>query len=508
MAIIDIGSNTIRLVLYKYNKTTGLREIGNIKKVARLRKYLQENGDMSDEGINLLADTLKDFKRIIDDYGVVDVTATATAAIRQAKNKQKIINQMKMETGIVIQILSGEEEAYYGYLAVVYSIDTPSAVTIDIGGGSTEITYYKNKNIEKSFSFPFGTVSLKQKFVSGDIISLEEKMLLRDYVYNQFKNLNWIVDKAIPVIAIGGSARNIGQIHQHLINYPIPTIHQYEMEPKDLIEINQYLEGLTYEQLKQLDGLSSDRADMIGIALEVFTVLVTLVNAPSFQISKKGLREGLLIHRILKSDKNIFHKYNIFEENAKNITLKYGRSIKESQALISIAEKFYLECCRLNLLNYKEQNLELLKKAACFYGIGEYIDQENTHQHTLYLIANQSIAGISHIDRIKVALVASYKNKEYFRKFAAPFSKWLSKDTLKEMKEIGAILKFISSLNVSKRDIVKTLELEKKDNLICIVITTNSSGMAEIYHTDNYKKHIERILKYPVEIQYYNEGEK
>ena len=158
-AIIDIGSNTIRLVMYQYDKDEGLHEFGNIKTVARLRTYLLPSGEMNEEGISKLSETLMSFKQILEDYNVTDIHAVATAAVRQASNNEQIVQKMKQDSGIEITILSEEEEAYFGFLAVVNTMDTPSAVTIDIGGGSTEITLFKNKKLIKTHSFPFGTVS-------------------------------------------------------------------------------------------------------------------------------------------------------------------------------------------------------------------------------------------------------------------------------------------------------------------------------------------------------------
>lgn len=136
-------------MLYKYDKNEGLHEFGNIKTAARLRTYLLPSGEMSEEGIRLLSQTLLSFKQILEDYGVTDILAAATAAVRQAVNRDEVVERMKRETGIELDILSEEEEAYFGFLAVVNSMDTPSAVTIDIGGGSTEITLFKNKKLQK-----------------------------------------------------------------------------------------------------------------------------------------------------------------------------------------------------------------------------------------------------------------------------------------------------------------------------------------------------------------------
>ncbi|RHW39819.1 Ppx/GppA family phosphatase [Lysinibacillus yapensis] len=506
-AIIDIGSNTIRLVLYKYNKLEGLREFGNIKTVARLRRYLQPDGEMSEEGIKLLGQTLRSFKEIIDDYEVEDIKATATAAIRQAKNNKAIIERMKIETGIGIELLTEEKEAYFGFMAVAHSMNTPSAVTIDIGGGSTEITLFEEKTLKKATSFPFGTVSLKEKFVSGDIISEEEKIQMHDYVKKQFEQLDWIKNMNLPVIAIGGSARNIAQVHQHLVDYPISGVHQYEMTKEQLTYVSTYFEGMTFEQLKQLDGLSSDRADIISIALEVFRVLMAVVGADVFQISKKGLREGIIISRVLQNDPDAFNKYTVFEKYARRITFEYGRSKEECEWLQTIAQQFYEECCRLEVFDYNEKHYELIGKAAQVFAIGEYIEQDASNQHTFYLLANQSIEGMDHMERIKLALLASYKNRDYFRRFSAPFMSWMCREEWKLLRDFGALLKFIYALNVSKRNIVSSVKLDKIDEVIHVNVLTEYKPMAEIYQSERQKKHIERIFKKPVQIHFYKKGE-
>ena len=145
----------------------------------------------------------------------------------------------------------------------------------------------------------------------------------------QFKSLPWIQDIGLPIIAIGGSARNIAQIHQQKHAYPIASVHGYEMTKENLVELSVFLGSLGFNELKQLDGLSADRADIIAPALEVFNVLMEVVGSKLFQITKKGLREGLIIQRILQTDKSAFDKYNVFEGNAKRLARQYGRTEKK-----------------------------------------------------------------------------------------------------------------------------------------------------------------------------------
>ncbi|MGE7941580.1 Ppx/GppA family phosphatase [Lysinibacillus xylanilyticus] len=506
IAIIDIGSNTIRLVMYQYDKEEGLREIGNIKIVARLRTYLQPSGEMSEEGIQVLTETLLTFKAMLDDFEVTDVKAAATAAIRQATNRAEIITLMKERTGIQIELLTEEEEAYYGFVAVAHSIGTKSAVTIDIGGGSTEITLFKNKELQKSHSFPFGTVSLKQRFVKGDIINGSEKKELIAFIQEQFKSLPWIQDIGLPIIAIGGSARNVAQIHQQKHAYPIASVHGYEMTKENLEELSIFLGNLSFNELKQLDGLSADRADIIVPALEVFSVLMEVVGGESFQITKNGLREGLIIQRILQTDESAFDKYNVFEGNARRLARQYGRTEDEVDYLMNLTDQLYRECCHLGYSQYNQKDLELLTRASKVFNIGEYIELSSASQHTFYLIANQSIDGLNHKERVKLALLASYKNKDYYQRFAAPFTEWMSREEYRKIRDFGALLKFVYALNVSKRKIVHAIEIQTEEDYVQLSIYVKNNAAAEKYQANRHKKHLERALKIPIKINFIEEG--
>lgn len=504
--IIDIGSNTIRLVIYHYDQEEGLRELGNIKTVARLRTYLQPTGEMSDEGIQLLTDTLVTFKAMLDDFGVEDVRAVATAAIRQASNRDSILALMKERTGIHIDLLTGDEEAKYGYLAVAYSMGTPSAVTIDMGGGSTEITLFKDKQLKYTHSFPFGTVSLKQLFVKGDILENDEREELITFVKEQFLSLPWIRDARLPVIGIGGSARNVAQIHQQQREYPLASVHGYEMSKQELRELRDYLTHISFDELKQLDGLSTDRADIIELALEVFCVLMEVVQSEAFQLTKKGLREGVILQRIFESDENTFDKYNVIEGNVRRLARQYGRSEMEITYLKEMADQLYRAICQLNFLTFQTSDLQLLSQAAKIFNIGEYIELSSSSQHTFYLIANQSIDGLNHKERVKLALLASYKNKDYYQRFASPFTGWMTREEYRKIRDFGAILKFVYALNISKRNIVHTLELHKEDDFVHLNIYVKKNGMAEKYQAERHKKHLERVLKTTINLHFIEEG--
>lgn len=497
LAIIDIGSNTIRLVIYHFSLNSGLKEVTNIKSVARLRTQINEEGILSEEGINSLQKLLQSFKEMLVDYGVTNVRAVATASIRQAKNGGAVIEQMLKETGIEIELLSEDEEAYYGYFAVANTTSTPSAVTIDMGGGSTEITYFKDKKLQNSISLPFGSVSLKQQFMAGDTMTKKEHQEVYKFAQQQFKNVKWLSNLDIPVVGIGGSARNMAKMDMTRKKYPLTGVHQYRMSKKDFEEINEELSNLTYNELKKLDGLSSDRADIITPVAEVFNALMDVVGSRKFQFSRKGLREGLVISDILKIYPNAFDLEDVFQSSAAYLALEFGKSEGQIMHHANLAELFYKELCEVGIWTYSEEEVAILRQGAKVFLIGEYLEVDAVNHHTFYLLSNRSINGLNHKERVRLALLASYKNKDYFYNFLKPFTEWFSKEEVQMLIRLGSLLKLIYALDASKRGIVTKIELEfdKEKETIYLTNTTKGNPLAESYQGNRQKKHFERVIK-------------
>ena len=191
-AVIDIGSNTIRLVIYEKSNGGSYKETENIKTVARLRRYLNQERVLQPEGVTLLIDILQGFKDVIHFHHISNIYCVATATIRQSKNQQEIVALVKEKTGFDMQIFSEKEEAFFGYYAVSRSTPIDTGVTIDMGGGSTEITYFQNRELIHYHSFPFGVVSLKEQFMKQDQITGMERNKLKEYILHSFDQASMV----------------------------------------------------------------------------------------------------------------------------------------------------------------------------------------------------------------------------------------------------------------------------------------------------------------------------
>ncbi|MBM7542122.1 Ppx/GppA family phosphatase [Amphibacillus cookii] len=491
-AIIDIGSNTMRLVIYLQEETGRFRKVENVKAVARLRNHLDTELNLTEQGTTILINTLKDFSEVLSIYPLEHFACVATATIRQANNKKALINQVKAELGWDMRILTDQEEAFYGFLAVVNSTSLKEGITVDMGGGSTEITYFNDRKLIHAHSFPFGTLTLRSLY-NDDRTDEENAEIVKGFVKKQLSCLDWLADRHVPLIAIGGSARNIAQIDQNDKAYPMAGLHQYQMYGEDLDRIATHLKSLSLEQRQKVEGLSKDRADIIIPAIETFLLLYQIVQANGLILSQKGLREGIN-YQLLLADQKDYLFPNVLEDSIQELVIDYDLNMKQILHVQFLTRKLFNKLVEKHLNMLTKKDWLLLKHATYVFNLGEYIDAESNAQHTFYLIANRTIDGLMHKDKLKIALVASFKNKMVFKQFIKPFKTWLTKQEQKKLQLLGALLKFTYSLDATKRQVIKDFDLKIKRKQMKLTLYGKSNVSAEIYKSEKQKKHIEKVL--------------
>ncbi|WP_110111762.1 Ppx/GppA family phosphatase [Bacillus sp. CGMCC 1.16541] len=499
--MIDIGSNTMRLVIYELKNEKSIRQIENVKVVARLRNYLDKNEILTKKGIEILLDTLKSFQVLTKHHALEKVNCIATATIRQAKNKQTIMEIVEKETDFTMTVFSEYEEAYYGFLAVIHSTSITEGVTIDIGGGSTEVTYFQNRELVEYHSFPFGALSLKLQFVKNHIPTPKEREQIEAYILSQFNSLPWLRHINVPIVAIGGSARNMVQLHQNLIDYPLAGVHQYEMSHDDICQVKEHLDLLPYQEIQKLDGLSKDRADTIVPAIQVFHTLCEVTDSKTFILSRKGLREGVFFGEVIKRHEDVLLT-DVLAKSLRELMEDYEMDEEHVKQMSELSPILFQHIRSSHSTCLQDEDLNLLKRAAQVFYLGEYIDAESSSQHTFYLLANRTIDGLNHKERLKLALVASYKGKSTFKQYIAPFKEWFTKEEYKRLLIVGSILKFTHSLNATKRNVVNQLEVKIQEGQLFLTAQCHEDYRAEEYQTEKQKKQLEKVLKLSVHLRF------
>ena len=481
IGIIDIGSNSMRLVIYEVSDKSYF-VVGQVRHSARLGQDMVNN-TLSPGRIEYGLKVLKDFKDYMESKDVEEVIAVATEAIRKASNKDVFLNAAKKALGNEIRVLSGEEEAFYDYYALVNTMDLDNCLMVDIGGSSTEIALIENKILQESVSIPFGSIVLTEKFNIKANPSSEEE--LHRFLRNNFKRIPWLKNaKGLPIVGIGGSVRTLGKIDRFRKDNAMFISHNYSMEQRDVSEIYDIVGGYLKGEVKRVYGLSRDREDIIIGSLATLNSLMKYQNSKKIFVSNAGVRDGLLFERILGRNKRI---QDVLEFSLDNIIRNHMYKGYEGKDLFKLVRVMYTELCKKypTLLG----NGKVLKTATYLYDIGTNINFFQRDRNTFYSILNAPINGLSQKQILMAASSASVFSandllKEFFNK------KILSMRDMKIIEMLGILIKIAEALNHGVSDETKITKITLTDTSMIMECTTLTDP---IFKQEELKVHLSKF---------------
>ena len=293
LAAIDIGSNAARLlisdVILDSKGQPQFNKINLVRVPLRLGFDVFEKGKISDEKKYMIVQTIKAYKHLLNVYDVKDLKACATSAMRDATNSEEVLRKIKTETGIDINVISGDDEATYIYQNhIAENLDKEhSYLYIDVGGGSTELTFFSNGKLRYKESFNIGTIRLLKNMVTEN-----DWIEMKDHLRNNTKS-------TLPMIAIGSGGN---------INKVFSLSKRKEGKPLSHELLKDYLKELSsfsVEERIRLYKLREDRADVIVPALQIYVNVMRWANIPEIYVPKIGLADGLIqsLYEELKNTK-------------------------------------------------------------------------------------------------------------------------------------------------------------------------------------------------------------
>lgn len=285
-AIIDIGSNSIRLVVYQ-GPARVPATLFNEKVMAGLGKGLAQNGKLAPDAIALTVETLERFAALAREMEVTSLRTVATAAVRDAANGHVLLDAAA-RIGLPVELLSGEQEAIAAGMGVLSAIPEADGIVGDLGGGSLELVRVKKGELRDRASFPLGVLrvaALREKG-RGAIDRRVAKLLAQ---------AGWSgKGRGLPLYLVGGSWRSLGRLDMTLKRYPLPIIQHYVMSPATITRLVRTVSHVEKGTLKEVPGISSQRAPMLNDAAALLASLLRHLKSERTIVSSFGLREGLL----------------------------------------------------------------------------------------------------------------------------------------------------------------------------------------------------------------------
>jgi exopolyphosphatase / guanosine-5'-triphosphate,3'-diphosphate pyrophosphatase len=457
IAIIDVGSNSARLVIVDILESGYFQVRDQLKETLRLAQDMENDGFIQPVRIAQTVKTLKMFSKLCEANKIDRIYAYATEAVRKAKNQRGFLDEIESSTGIKLKVLNEEEEAKLVYQGVINSLDIPRGLIVDIGGGSTNFIYYNRKNLLYYATLPLGAVVITDMFKDDGSSPLEKSEKMEKYVMEQLKTLPWLPEIApdTKLIGVGGSFRNVGKISRMLKKYPLSMAHNYELKIDDFNSIYNNIRTMAIDSTMKIKGLSSVRADIFPAALAVMSGIMKQCSFDEIVMSGCGLREGAMFKYAVPSTNekpindilghSIYSLLNFFNEN-----------IDHAEQVYELSMQLYKQLKVIHKL--PRQYMKVLRVAALLHDTGTRIKYYEHQYHSQYIILNSNLYGISHKDLVVAAFVASLHRKgELNVQELSKYKDMLTEEDLSAILKLGVIVRIAESLDRSQCKVVNTI---------------------------------------------------
>lgn len=467
IAVIDLGSNTNRLVVLNTQVGYSYRLEDQVREVVRLRYGMNEQG-LSTLAFERGFSTLRLFKNFCDSTQVNKIIAFATSAVRDAANGPLFVQQVREEIGLELQVLTGEQEAYYDTLGALNEVPIQKGVVLDIGGGSIQLSEVRKRAFHRGVSLTLGTLALTERFVRQDPITKDEYAAVQEEIERQLDMVKWLKKKdGEPLVGLGGTIRNLAQIQAERDSYPLFTLHGFVLHRESVEESILLFRKLSIKERRGIPGLIPDRADIILPGAMTLLEVMKRMDLEEIAISQNGVREGIFLEYFWEHlDPPILPDVRRF--SVLNLARFYNYEKEHANHVRFLAERIFLQLTPLH--GYDSKDFELLDAAALLHDIGRIIDYSGHHKHSQTLVENNGLPGFSPRELALVGLLTRYHRKG--KPSINGYKSLLDKNDQILLTRLSAILRMAETLergrNANVNDVIVTWD---DDNLRLTLIT-------------------------------------
>ncbi len=491
LAIVDMGSNTARLVVFEYESGSWYQLVDSIREPVRLAEGFAETGRLQPEAIQRSIAALRLFADYGAATGIEPIEVFCTSAVRDAENRDQFLDQVE-KLGLPYQILAGEDEARYGVHAVANSSEVDDAWVMDLGGGSAQLSRMENRRFVHGDAYPLGAVRTTERFfadgIKPDAVAQFERFVL-DTLREEIPALRSSKD---PLIVMGGSVRSLAGAAQATHRYPLAILHGYALQRDDLETVTERLLRSPLSQRRRIAGISPDRADILPAAALVFRTLLRATEQPQLMISGTGVREGIFYERFLPKPHRI--------DNLRDFSITNLRREVEPhphvQQVCDFALTLFDELQPLHGLERADRSV--LGAAALLHDVGTRVAFPRRHRHAAYLVNANPLVGFDHPRQALISTLVRYHRKG--RPSIGAFGRLFDRDVSQRLLCLTACLRLAIQLERSRARRVQQLRVLSLDDPVVIEVTATSPPTVEIWeatkHQDLFQLAFGRALEF------------
>lgn len=456
IAVIDIGSNSIRLVVYERKARTPT-VLFNEKVLAGLGRGVAATGRLSEEPERIALQALVRFRRLCDQIGVVDLHILATAATRDATNGAAFIDEVEAVCRAPVRVLSGRDEARLAAFGVVSGIWRPEGIVGDLGGGSLELVEIRLDEVGRGQTLPLGGIRLQEE--------AEGKIARAQKIAEQaLAEVDWLpIGAGRPFYAVGGTWRSLARLHLHQNGYPLHVMHDYAIPAEEAIEFCQLVARRDPETLDMIEVVSRARRPLLPYGAAVMEKVLRRAKSSRVVLSALGLREGLLYDLMPEE----MRRLDPLVEAARELSVLRSRSPAYGEELIAWTDRLF-PAVGIDETEYERR----LRAAACLLSdIGWRAHPDYRGEQSLNIISNAGFVGIDHPGRAYLALSVFYRHQGLVEDALGPRIRELAHTRLKERARLlGGALRVASVLSASVAGILPQIGFDVRDGELSILL--------------------------------------
>lgn len=483
-AVIDVGSNSVRLVIYRVDGRA-LWTIYNEKVVAGLGRDLPTTGRLSAEGVEAAVGALRRFRAVLDGWQASEVTTAATAAVRDAADGRAFLKRVHDETGLEVRTLTGEEEARYAALGVLCGQPDAEGVVGDLGGSSLELVRLNGMANIEGVTLPLGPFALgAPKPLNVD----RTRRLIDDHLAPLASRY------ASPEFhAVGGAWRNLALLHMQLADYPLHVAHQYEIARSDALDLARFVQRQSRSSLEGIEGLSKKRYDTLPYSALVLERLVERLGVQRLVFSAYGVREGMLLEAMPPEVRQL----NPLIEGCEALTAQRSISPALGHALDA-----WLSPLFEHLPPVFDGRDVVLTAAACrLADLGARLHPDHRADLAFEQVLRAPLAGLNHPERAFLACVAFSRHSAASQPpGAAALARILSPERRQRARALGSAIRLGCDLSGHNARLLEKSGLTMKGDRLALTVLAGWEDMLLGEQTARRAQTVAQALRLKLEL--------
>ncbi len=504
-AAIDIGSNSIRLVVAEAETDGSYRVLDDEREMARLGKGLTETGRLDRSAMRSALATLTKMRAIADGFRA-EIRAVATSAVRDARNGQAFSRAVQERLGIRMEIISGREEGLLAFRSAArhFDLNDRSTAVVDIGGGSLEIVLAKGTLADEVHSLPLGTVRLSEEFVRSDPLRPRNWKTLRKEIDKTLKRaMRKPPFHLEQLIGSGGTFTALAQISKAERGEPPGSVQGFVLTLKDVTEILSRLRRAPLAERKRVRGLNPRRADIIVAGAAAVARTAKHLGVERILVNERGLRDGILLGMIedrvrkpLKLGRNKLHD-----------RIEWVRLLGR-KCLTNERHSAHVARLAMGLFDGLEQayklsteGRELLEAAALLHEVGILVNHEEHPKHAYHLILHSGLTGFSARELELIANIARYQNGGEPKKSHMNFEQLRPSDQ-RLVRQLSGILRIADALDRTQSQRITNVSARRSGDRVILVLTAEGAPQVEIWDAKRRARLFEAAFDAPLTFQW------